>query len=155
MEAKLKALEEELDELRREVAICQLCGLISSKQGHAAKYREVMQSKSKQADYFRRLGKRERQTSIRSFITKESRRNEGGFDRPELVQQTISFQVTQTKKVVSSPARAESDSSMFSKMTHEEFMAIKQRNDAKWAGYVEEMQALLHAPQDHKVASPV
>ena len=102
----MKAMEEERDDLRREVALCPLCGLICSEQEHAAKLREVLKSKSKKEDYFRRLGKRERQTSIRSFITKESRRNEGGFDRPELVQQTISFQVTQTNKVVSSPAMA-------------------------------------------------
>jgi hypothetical protein len=130
MEAKLKALEEELDELRREVAICQLCGLICSKQGHAAKYREVMQSKSKQADYFRRLGKRERQTSIRSFITKESRRNEGGFDRPELVQQTISFQVTQTSMVASQRSNSSSEFSEYNRIARAQYMEQLARDEA-------------------------
>ena len=151
----MKALEEERDELRREVAICQLCGLICSKQGHAAKYREVMQSKSKQADYFRRLGKRERQTSIRSFITKESRRNEGGFDRPELVQQTISFQVTQTSMVASQRSNSSSEFSEYNRIARAQYMEQLARDEAvrKRVGTAAATRA--DTPKKEKVPSPV
>ena len=83
---KLKALEQELDDLKREVALCQLCGTICTEESHAQKFKAVMGNNRKQEDYIRHLGKRERQTSLRSFFNKQSRKNEAGFDRPELVQ---------------------------------------------------------------------
>ena len=59
-------------------------------------------------DLYRRLGRRERQTSLASLFIKQSHKNEGSFDRPELVQQTLSFQVTEAYRVPA-PEPEESD----------------------------------------------
>ena len=74
------------------------------------------------------LGKRGRQSSLRSFFNKESRKNEAGFDKPNLIQTTISFVATQTVKQASQQSDGESDFSEYNRMALAEYNKERERD---------------------------
>ena len=127
-EMEKRRLQDEMEELQRQVALCQLCGTICTEESHAKKLREVQSNKRKRDGLLSMLGKRGRQSSLRSFFNKESRKNEAGFDRPNLIQTTISFVATQTIKQASQQSDGESDFSAYNRMALAEYNKERERD---------------------------
>ena len=96
-EKRLAELEQENGELRRQLALCALCNHICTPQQHGKRLAELKKDRDSLDNFIHSIGKREKQTHLRTHFLSESKKHEAGFNgQVKLVQHTLEIKTEKT-----------------------------------------------------------
>jgi hypothetical protein len=77
--AEISRLKKDNEELRRELAICSVCGCICTLAQHKKNLTGLNKAGPRLDSFLASLGRREKQVTLRAFFNQESQKNAGDF----------------------------------------------------------------------------
>ena len=90
-------MEKENGELKRQLALCTLCNHMCTPQEHGKRFAELKKDRSLLDNFIHSIGRREKQTHLRTHFLSESRKHEAGFNgQVKLVQHKLEIKTEKT-----------------------------------------------------------
>ena len=94
---QLADLKKENEELKRQLALCALCNHMCTPQQHGKRLAELKKDRDSLDNFIHSIGKREKQTHLRTHFLSESKKHEAGFNgQVKLVQHTLEIKTEKT-----------------------------------------------------------